>query len=64
MIETFTCARCHGTFPKGWTDEEAAAESLVEWGSIPDEEQAVICDVCYQELMAWMKRPAPEGTGR
>lgn len=52
--ETFTCAACHGTFPKGWSDEEALAESVDVFGvALPTEDQAVICDDCYKQMMEW-----------
>ena len=52
--ETFVCAACHGTFPKGWSDEEALAESVDVFGvALPAEDQAVVCDDCYKQMMAW-----------
>jgi hypothetical protein len=66
---TFTCAACGGTFEKGWSEEEASAESRGLWGNIDPSKMAVICDDCFsvgrdaavdehaqKELMAWRNR--------
>lgn len=50
--ETFECAQCHGIFEKEWTDAEAQAESASIFGAVPTEALAVICDDCWQRLMA------------
>ena len=44
---TYTCAQCGETHEKGWSDEDALAESDALWGS-PDIEWAVICDDCFK----------------
>lgn len=46
----YQCAACKGIFTKAWSDEEADAESKAIWGEIPPENQAVICDDCYQKM--------------
>ena len=59
--ESFTCARCGGTFEKTRNDEEAMAEASSLW--TPEtmaDEQAVICDPCFREFMAWTEVNAPE----
>jgi hypothetical protein len=38
-------------FEKGWTDEEADQECSKNFGEIPENEKAVICDDCYKEFM-------------
>lgn len=48
MTDTFTCASCGNTYPKGWTDEEAEVESKALWGDMPASEMAVICDDCFK----------------
>jgi len=51
-IDSFKCEACGGTFTKGWTDEEALAESAaLGFGG----DLAVICDDCHEQLMAWAK---------
>lgn len=55
MPESFTCASCGGTFPKGRSDEEALAESVARWGSIPPSEQEVVCDNCFKEIVDWLE---------
>lgn len=52
MNSTFTCADCGGVFDMAWSDEEARAESKEQWGDIPSDDLAVVCDDCYQALMA------------
>lgn len=48
--DTFTCAHCHGTFEKDWTDEEAATEALEVWGPLGTDDQTIVCDDCYQAM--------------
>lgn len=61
MSETFTCEQCGGTFPKIRSDEEAMAEARSLW--TPEamaDPQAVICDDCFQEFIAWARVNVPE----
>ena len=61
--ESYTCERCGGTFKKGWSDEEAIAEAtaLFPAGHIAaPEDQATVCDPCFQEIMAWAEANAPD----
>jgi len=55
---TFTCGACGGTFPRGWTDEEAAAEALAAFspGELLTEAVGVVCDDCWQA----MRREMPD----
>ena len=52
-MENFTCDVCKKTYPKGWTDEEAAKEAQELWGAkieasfVKPEDFAVICDDCF-----------------
>jgi hypothetical protein len=50
MGSTYTCEACHGTFSKGWSDDEALAEAVGLFGAIPVEEQAVVCDDCFNAM--------------
>lgn len=53
--DTYTCAHCGGTFERGWTDEEAQAESVQNFGVRGDAPgMALVCDDCYQEIMTRM----------
>lgn len=52
----YTCARCKGRFKKGWTDAEAAAESLAIWG--PQDDLVDVCEDCWQEIRP-DRRPLP-----
>jgi hypothetical protein len=45
---TFTCAYCGGEFDKGWSHEEALAELKENFGDIPVEECAEVCDDCWE----------------
>lgn len=59
MSDTYTCAECGRTFVKTWTDEEALAEmaEMVEnFGDVPPEERATVCDDCYEEIMGWAEK--------
>lgn len=46
----YKCAMCRGVFEKEWTDEEAVAELQEDFGAVPIEDCAVICDDCYQKV--------------
>ena len=66
MSETFACESCGGTFPKGWSDAEAAAEAqeLFPGIAVTDAaESGVVCDGCYQHIMARVRVEAPELIG-
>lgn len=52
MPDTFICAECGGTFEKGWTDEEAAAECQERFPGNQLDQCAVVCDECYQRIIA------------
>lgn len=47
---TYTCAMCGETFESGWTDAEAQAEALRDFGPIPKTDQRLVCDVCYEKF--------------
>jgi hypothetical protein len=47
MVDTYTCAMCGGTFEKGWSDEDAAAELEANCPGMPREACAIICDDCF-----------------
>jgi hypothetical protein len=50
----FQCAMCKGVFEKAWSDEEAKAERKENFGSDVQPTDALICDVCYREMVAIM----------
>jgi len=59
--ESFTCARCGGTFGKTRSDEEAMTEARSLW--TPEtmaDPQVTICDPCFREFAAWAVVNAPE----
>lgn len=56
MPDTFTCARCGGTFSKGWSDEEAAAEAQANFSEAELADTAVVCDECFREFVPALPR--------
>lgn len=49
----YKCARCHGVFEKGWSDEESKKEAEEIFGKHPDEWNdfpEVICDDCFMKI--------------
>ena len=64
--DTFTCANCGETHEKGWSDEEATAEAQENFPGIDVSdpgEAGVVCDDCYQHIMARARAEAPEMIG-
>lgn len=54
----YRCDQCGEIFDKGRTDEEAHAEAVQTFGAAldpPGDPPAVVCDDCYDEIMAWAK---------
>jgi hypothetical protein len=64
--DEYECAACHEVFQKGLTDEEALAEAAELFLTVPIEETDLVCEDCYQEIMAdiaahpWAYPPLPE----
>ena len=54
MSGTYTCAACHGTFTKGWSDQSAAAEAQTAFTPGELEDPALICEFCWQAMRATM----------
>lgn len=48
MNATFTCDACGGTFPKAWSDDEAAAEASERYTEQELQSAGVICDDCWR----------------
>jgi hypothetical protein len=55
---SYTCDACGGTFESEWTEAEAAAEYSIEFAKekAAGMDTAVICDDCYEKLMARLSR--------
>lgn len=49
---TFTCTLCHGTYEKGWSDEEAQAEYVEKWPSsaAAGVSTNIVCDDCFKAM--------------
>jgi hypothetical protein len=59
--EPYTCAHCGGEFEKSRSDEEAMAEADSLWTpETMTDPQAVICDDCFREFIAWAKVNVPD----
>lgn len=53
ILRKFTCALCGETYIAAWNEEEANAESLVNFGFIPaPEDRVTVCTPCHVFLMA------------
>jgi hypothetical protein len=51
--DEFFCHGCKEVFTKAWTDEEARAEALRDFGpSALTEEVATLCEDCYRLMLA------------
>jgi hypothetical protein len=48
----YECAACHGVFQKGVSDEEALAEAEVLFPDVPIEAIDLVCEDCFQKIMA------------
>ena len=47
----YTCQGCGRSFVSEWTEEEKMQEMRDLWGNLPPEEQATVCDDCFQRLL-------------
>jgi len=59
MSDTYTCENCNGVFEKGQSDEAAAAELTATFPGFAPDDCSIVCDDCYQKMMAWA-RALPE----
>ena len=53
MSREYTCAACHQTYEKTWSDAEAMQESVELFGVWPAEELEVVCDDCFKKMSLW-----------
>ncbi len=51
-MEEFFCEQCEQTFGKGWSDEEMRAEFEQNFPEDQQVETMVVCDDCYQAILA------------
>jgi hypothetical protein len=61
MSASFTCSRCKGTFEKGWSEEEAAAELARDFAGHRQEDCDELCEDCYQRFMRWFRTDEVSG---
>lgn len=57
--DEFTCAMCKGKFNKGRSDEDAADEAEVLFGTRDTSEMDVVCDDCWKKMGFREGAPAP-----
>ena len=54
MTRKFTCESCGRELESKWTEEEAQAEAISNFGALPEpDDRAVICDDCYGPFILW-----------
>ena len=56
VSDTFTCANCGETFPKGWSDEEAQAEAEAIFTPAELAATDIVCDDCFKLAMEALPR--------
>jgi hypothetical protein len=49
--EAYKCDACGGVFLRGWSDEEAQAEAMENFGTFDAKNMDVICDDCYHVML-------------
>lgn len=52
--ETFVCAVCGEAYDKARTDAEALAELHRDYGDVPLDQVAMVCDDCYRRYTHWL----------
>lgn len=50
-MDTYKCSLCGKTYKYAWSKEEAINEKNKNFGNIPIEDCAIICDPCYKIMM-------------
>jgi len=60
----FQCEQCRGIFPKGddLTANEEAEETFGRKDAVDDADMAIVCDDCYNAIMAEIEKEKEEGT--
>ena len=53
--DEYTCENCNKTYEyensSEWNDEKAKEEFSNKFPDCPNEYAAIVCDICYQEIM-------------
>ena len=47
----YKCDMCKDIFKETWSNEEALEEMKDIFGTVPEEERAIVCDDCYKKIM-------------
>jgi hypothetical protein len=61
----YECAACHEVFIAAISDEQAIAEAAENFPTVPIEETSIVCEDCFQKMMAdvaahpWAYPPLP-----
>lgn len=50
----YMCAHCKKIFTKGWSDEEAEQEKIDN--GFDNTECDIVCDDCYNKIIAWVEK--------
>jgi len=51
-MKTFKCEACGWLFESEWSEEEAQAEMKENFSEpIPEANQAIVCDACYEKAL-------------
>lgn len=50
--ETYVCAQCGRTCISSWSEEEARAEAVENFGDLLGHDPPVVCDDCYRAMVA------------
>lgn len=49
--DEYRCDACGETFTKGRSEEQQLADMKTNFGDLPEEDRAVVCDDCFREIM-------------
>lgn len=54
MDKSYRCEKCGVVFQdvEEWTEEEREAEMVERFGPVPMEDRALVCDNCFNAIMA------------
>jgi hypothetical protein len=50
--DLFKCELCQGVFEASWDEKDAEEEMKEKFGYADKEDSAIVCEDCYQKLLA------------